>query len=449
MNNEMEAYNKLIQVLDEAIEPLTGEKDQYDNLLNRIGDARFVLLGEASHGTHEFYQSRIEISRQLILKKGFMAIAIEGDWPDVYPIHRFIKGTGADKPEEALEKFKRFPQWMWRNTTIPPFISWLREHNETLSDASQKIGFYGMDLYSLNASIEAVISYLKKVDPDAAEKAKIRYGCFDSLGVDPQTYGYLTKLGIKKNCIKEALDQLLEMQHKSFDYLKENSITDEDAYFYATQNARLVKNAERYYRSMFEGTDPSWNIRDTHMADTINILAEHLEKRFEHPAKIIIWAHNSHLGDARATEMSERGELNLGQLMREQHGREVFSIGFSTYEGHMAAASNWDEAVECKAVVPGMEGSYEALFHDLSQNNFILPLRQDETLEHWLQLPRLQRAIGVIYRPESERYSHYFFTRLTYQFDNVIHFDKTNALQPLDVSKNWNVSSQQPEEMER
>jgi erythromycin esterase-like protein len=406
--------------------------------LEKIGDSRFVLIGESSHGTQEFYQARIEISQQLIEKKGFMAIAIEGDWPDAYRIHRYLHGKGdTNNWEDALCDFKRFPTWMWRNTTLPPFIKWLRSYNDNSASPKNKIGFYGLDLYSLYSSMEAVIHYLSTVDPEAAKQARLRYACFDNLKGDPQTYGYLTSSGIKKSCVKESIDQLLELQHHAFDYVKQDGLASEDEYFYATQNARLVKNAEKYYRSMFEGHVTSWNVRDTHMAETLSVLADHLENRWAKPAKIIVWAHNSHVGDARATEMGAQGEVNIGQLVREQHDADTYLIGFSTHQGSVTAASEWDAPAECKAINPGIDGSYEALFHHIKYKNLLLDLRNKDKLEHYLHLPRLQRAIGVIYKPETERQSHYFFTRLPYQFDSIIHFDQTTAVQPLNINPEW------------
>jgi erythromycin esterase-like protein len=358
-----------------------------------------------------------------------MAVVIEGDWPDTYNIHRYLQGKSSKNNwQDALVNFKRFPTWMWRNKTLPPFLQWLRNYNDNLSP-SQKIGFYGMDLYSLNASMEAVISYLSTVDEEAAKHARLRYGCFDHIKTDPQTYGYLASMGLKKSCVKESVEQFLEIQHHAMNYIQHDG---NDEYFYAAQNARLVKNAEHYYRSMFEGHISSWNIRDQHMAETVNVLADHLENRFHIPAKIIIWAHNSHVGDARATEVSERGEINIGQLLREQHDRGTYLIGFSTNHGTVTAASDWDKPAECKKVNPGLDGSYEKLFHQIFCENFLLNLRGNQEIEHYLHIPRLQRAIGVIYRPETERASHYFFTKLPYQFDSIIHFDKTTAVKSLD-----------------
>ncbi|WED44459.1 erythromycin esterase family protein [Legionella cardiaca] len=426
---------KLIDVLNEAIEPLDSTTDNDATILDKIDDARFVMIGEATHGTSEFYQTRINITRRLIEEKDFMAVAIEGDWPDAYTVHRYIqRKTDFTQPEQALADFRRFPTWMWRNKTMPPFLKWLHNYNRNLPLTGQ-IGFYGLDLYSLNASMQAVISYLMSIDPAAAQRARKRYACFDHSNIDPQTYGYLTNIGIKKSCIDEAIAVLVELQHHAFEYIRQDGITAEDEYFFATQNARVIKDAEVYYRSMFEGRASSWNIRDRHMYETLNTLADHLENRFDRPAKIIIWAHNSHIGDARATEMSEQGEINLGQLVREQHDRNSYSIGFSTYEGFVTAASEWDDPPKRKKIIPGFESSYEELFHQLKFDDFLLDLKNNEHLEHYLKIPRLQRAIGVIYRPETERLSHYFFTHLTYQFDSIIHFDKTNAVIPLDVSR--------------
>jgi len=429
-----DAHQHLINTLNEAAEPLDAKQSQYSDLLEKIGDARFVLIGEASHGTREFYQTRIDITRQLIQEKGFMAVAVEGDWPDSYAINRYVKGLGnKEDSRQALAGFTRFPAWMWRNATIPPFIEWLRNHNDALSAPDHKIGYYGLDLYSMHASMNAVIDYLNKVDPEAAARARVRYECFDHMNIDPQSYGYLINSGVKKACIKETIEQMLDMQRHAFEYVKQDGMAAADEYFYAMQNARVVKDAEEYYRSMFEGQVMSWNLRDHHMAETITILEDHLEKRFKKPAKIIIWAHNSHVGDARATEMSERGEFNLGQLIRERHEMDTYLIGFSTYAGTVTAASNWDAPAECKTVMPGLVGSYEDLFHQLNYQQFSLDLRNNEKLRYYLQIPRLYRAIGVIYRPETERDSHYFFTRLPFQYDSIIHLDNTTAVQPLDA----------------
>lgn len=423
------AYQHLLATIKDNSKLLSLKNNNFDSLLESIGDARFVLMGEESHGTYEFYQARIEITQQLIEKKGFMAVAVEGDWPDVYKIHRYIQGKGDQANwQSALEGFKRFPTWMWRNETMVPFLQWLRQWND--SSVKQKIGFYGLDLYSLQTSMEAVIKYLESIDPKEAELARRRYACFDHLKIDPQSYGYLTSAGLKKSCVKESVEQFLKMQEHAIDYVKQDGQKD-DEYFYATQNARLVKNAEKYYRSMYEGHVASWNIRDTHMAETLNVIADHLENIFAKSAKIVVWAHNSHIGDARATEAGERDEINIGQLVREQHDNNAYLIGFSTYTGTVTAANDWDEPYECKSVNPALDSSYEHVFHDTHNQNFLLNLRGNSQLEHFLQLPRLERAIGVIYRPDTERQSHYFFARMPYQFDSIIHFDITTAVKPL------------------
>ncbi len=386
-----------------------------DILMEDIGDAQFVLMGEASHGTQEFYQTRMQLSQRLIEEKGFMAIAIEGDWPDVHALHQYIHGNIS--LHKAYEAFQRFPNWMWANDCLKPFYEWLKQHNSTTINT---VGIYGMDLYSLQRSIHALVSYLENHHPELAIIAKEQYACFDCIHVDPQTYGYITSQHIKKSCVNEVIRAFSEIQHHALQF----SDTD---YFFQLQNARLIQHAEEYYRAMFQDHISSWNIRDRHMAETIHCLAEHLQNKHQKPAKIIIWAHNSHLGDARATELSEKGEINLGQLIREQH-LKTYSIGFSTYEGTVTAAQDWDGPHKTKIINPGLHGSYEHLFHELQYPNFILPLRNKPRLDHLLSIQRLQRAIGVIYRPESERMSHYFFTRLPYQFDCIIHFDKTNAL---------------------
>lgn len=445
------AQDHLIQQLNSNIVSIKSDQD-YDALIDRIADANYVLLGEETHGTLEFYRTRMLLSQKLIAEKGFMAVAIEGDWPDTFQVHRYINGdTKITSAEAALTAFKRFPTWMWRNKTIVSFISWLKEYNlklKTPSDVSSSvsantsakhlkntIGFYGLDIYSLYTSIDAVIRYLNKTDPDAAQRAMERYACFDHVKPDPQNYGYLTSLGIKKNCIKEAIDELIDLQNDAYHLLKKNNDVAADEYFHIVQNARVIKNAENYYRVMFEDHHSSWNVRDSHMAETIDVLKDHLENKWQRPAKIIIWAHNSHVGDARATEMGSKGELNIGQLVREKYGHHAYLIGFSTYNGTVIAADNWGEQPKCKTVTPGLAGSYEALFHDLRYKQFYLNLKDDPRLEQHLQIPRLQRAIGVIYRPETERTSHYYFTRLPNQFDIIIHIDQTTALSPLDISE--------------
>ena len=399
-------------------------------LLGAIGDARLVLIGEATHGTHEFYRTRAELTKALISTKGFNLVAVEADWPDAYRVNRWVRhATDETDAEAALGDFTRFPRWMWRNRDVVEFIQWLRTHN-THHPPSSRAGFYGLDLYSLHASVEAVLVYLRKVDPDGAERARYRYGCFEDFGDDPQAYGYAANIGLSRSCEDDVVAQLLDLRRRAADYASRDGRIAADEYFFAEQNARLVRNAEEYYRAMFGGRVESWNLRDTHMMETLEALLAHVHQTSGH-ARAVIWAHNSHLGDERATYMGEMGELNLGQLVRQKHGSQAFLVGFTTHTGTVTAASNWDEPAQRKRVRPSMDGSYERLFHDAGMERFLLLLREGATREA-LRHARLERAIGVIYRPESERLSHYFRARLPEQFDAVLHIDETSALEPLE-----------------
>ena len=426
----------IADLLSDAAEPLAGSPEDYDSLVDLVGDARFVLLGEASHGTHEFYRERAQITKRLIYQRGFNAVAVEADWPDAYRINRFIHGVSADIDSvEALSGFKRFPQWMWRNADVLDFVGWLREHNDEQALVDRKCGFYGLDLYSLHASIEAVLDYLKKVDPEAAKRARENYSCFEHFGKEIQTYGYAAGFGLTPTCENAVVKELVELRRKAMDYLQRDGQVAADAYFCAEQNARVVRNAEEYYRNMFRRDISSWNLRDTHMMESLILLADHLDKSGA-PGKIVVWAHNSHLGDARATQMSDRGEFNLGQLVRQRFKKEAVLIGFTTYEGTVTAASDWDGPAERKNVRPGHPDSYEALFHDVDLPRFYLNLRQPDLAPH-LRAERLERAIGVIYRPDTELVSHYFNARLSDQFDAVLHFDHTRAVEPLERTAEW------------
>jgi erythromycin esterase-like protein len=351
-------------------------------------------------------------------------------------VNRFVRGFNDDSnAAEALAGFKRFPQCMWRNTVVLNFVNWLRSHNVVLGNESSRAGFYGIDLYSLGSSMRAVLDYLDKTDSDAAKRARYRYSCLEDFHEDPQAYGYAASFDLGKSCEDQVIQQLIELRGQAADYAKRDGRVAQDEYFYAEQNARLVKNAERYYRTMFEGSVPSWNLRDEHMADTIDALIHYLDRHATasgQKAKIVVWAHNSHLGDASATEMSERGEWNVGQLVSERWGDEGCSIGFSTYTGTVTAADNWDEPAQTMRVKPGMTGSFEELFHDVGAANFLLRMRDAGELRPQLRDPRPQRAIGVIYRPRTERLSHYFHACLAEQFDAMIHLDETTALAPLD-----------------
>jgi erythromycin esterase-like protein/predicted phosphoribosyltransferase len=415
---------------------LNEEFRDYDGLIRAIASARVVLLGEASHGTHEFYRERAFITERLIAEAGFSAVAVEADWPDAYRVNRYVRGASEDASAvDALGDFSRFPTWMWRNTDVVAFVEWLRAHNDT-QPVDRRAGFYGIDLYSLRTSIQAVLEYLSKVDPAAARVARARYACFDHFGDELQSYGLATESQLADSCEQQAVSQLVDLQRRRAEYASRDGRIARDDFFYAEQNARLVRDAEQYYRTMFRGRHESWNLRDRHMADTLGDLLRFLDQSGSQ-SRVIVWAHNSHLGDARATEMGEHGELNVGQLVRERFGTDAVLVGFTTYTGTVTAASDWDEPAQRKTVRPGLAGSYERLLHDTGIPRFILPLRDDARLSRALASRRLERAIGVIYRPDTERTSHYFHARLANQFDFVLHFDRTTALEPLERTAGW------------
>ena len=424
------------QTLRQVLHPLSGGERDHDALLSLIGDARFVLIGEASHGTHEFYRERALITQRLIAEKGFRAVAVEGDWPDSYRVNRYVRAMSDDaSAEDALAGFKRFPTWMWRNTVVTEFVDWLRDFNDTRS-AGERAGFYGLDLYSLHGSMSAVLQYLHGVDPSVARRARERYACFDQFGTDSQVYGLMAGLGTSKGCEREVIAMLVDLRRRRAALPAAGRMAGEEA-FDAEQNARLVMNAEAYYRSMYLSDVSSWNLRDRHMMETLNELEHHLRREAGARPKIVLWAHNSHLGDARATEMGRRGELNLGQLVRERHGADAVLVGLATHTGSVTAASEWDGPAERKLVVPSRRDSYEGLMHEVGMQRFMLPLRGGRGAS-LLSAPRLQRAIGVIYRPDTERQSHYYFARLAQQFDALIHIDQTRAVAPLVPDAEWN-----------
>jgi erythromycin esterase-like protein len=419
------------EAIAEFARPLRGTRDDYDPILDLVADARVVLLGEASHGTYEFYHERARITRRLIQELDFSAVAIEGDWPDAYRVNRYVRAQGTDADaDEALAGFKRFPAWMWRNTEVLGFVRWLRAHNDGVRGREPETGFFGLDLYSLHASMEAVLAYLDRVDPAAATRARSRYGCFKLFGTDPQHYGHAASLDLSRSCEDEVVGQLLDLQEQRNHLISRAGLLAQDEHFQAEQNARLVQAAEQYYRTMFRGQVASWNLRDTHMADTLDALLRHLDGQVGR-AKLVVWAHNSHVGDARATEMADAGELNLGQLARQRHEEAVVNVGFSTYQGTVTAATDWGEPAARRRVVPGLPGSYEELLHEAGLPQMLIDFRQEQAAEV-LHPERLQRAIGVIYRPETERRSHYFFAHLADQFDAVIHCDESRALEPLE-----------------
>jgi erythromycin esterase-like protein len=416
----------LPQMIAVAAEPLPDFSDPaFGALFDRFAERRVVLLGEASHGTSEFYQARAAITRHLIAHHGFTIVGVEADWPDAarvdhYVRHRAGERGGTEKP------FQRFPTWMWRNTDIQALIHWMHDHNGRIAAIEERAGFYGLDIYNMSGSIGAVLDYLDRVDPEAAAVARERYGCLTPWQSDPATYGRAALSRGYAQCEAAVIEQCQSLLRKELDYAQEGG----DDFLDAAQNARLIASAERYYRIMYYGGAESWNLRDTHMFETLENL---LEARGP-DAKAIVWAHNSHIGDARHTDMgATRDELNIGQLCRERFGSGVALIGFGTHGGTVAAATDWDGDMEVKRVNPSRADSYERLFHDSGPSRFLLDLTpgRHEMLRRSLSEPRLERFIGVIYRPETELWSHYSQANIAEQFDAFVWFDETRAVTPL------------------
>lgn len=413
----------IARLIAEAAEALPDFDDPaFAHLFDRFAQAKVVLLGEASHGTSEFYRARAAITRRLVEAHGFNIVAVEADWPDAASLDRYVRDRPA--PAHAEPPFRRFPTWMWRNTDVETFIEGLRSWNGD-RPLEQRTGFYGLDLYNLSASIRAVLDYLDKVDPEAAQIARQRYGCLTPWAREPQAYGRMALTTGYAKCEAGVIRMLKEMLDRRLEYARH----DGDLFLDATQNARLVKDAEAYYRAMYYGAAESWNLRDTHMFDTLCALLD-----AKPGAKAVVWAHNSHIGDASKTEMGTvRGELNIGQLCRERFGADAALIGFGCDSGTVACASDWDQPMEIKAVNPSRPDSYERLAHDAGIDRFLLDLREGvhPALRQRLMDPRLERFIGVIYRPETERWSHYSECVLPQQFDAYVWFDKGTAVTPL------------------
>jgi erythromycin esterase-like protein len=420
---KLENRRALAHLLRETAEPFDDlEKAELGPLLERIGDARVVLLGEATHGTSEFYRMRARITRELIEKKGFTLVAAEADWPDAAALDRWVRHEEPRRAEGAI--FARFPTWMWGNTDVRELVDWLRDHNAGVAPERQ-VGFHGLDLYSLYRSIGEVVRYLDRVDPEAAEIARLRYGCLTPWSHDPALYGRAALTRRHALCEQDVVSMLVDLLKKRIDY----ETRDGRSFFDAAQNARVVANAERYYRIMYYGSRDSWNLRDHHMFDTLQSLLA-----FRGPeSKAVVWAHNSHLGNAAATEMGARGETNIGELARNAYGPRAFSVGFGTDHGTVAAATDWDGRMEVKRVRPALPESYESLCHDSEVPAFFLHLRDPArpAVREELMEPRLERAIGVIYRPETELQSHYFQAILPAQFDEYAWIDETSAVTPL------------------
>ena len=412
------------ELIEDAAEPFNNpESADLSPLLERIGDARIVLIGEASHGTSEFYRLREQITRELIQKKGFNIVSLEADWPDAAHIDRFVRNTDISLPED--EPFTRFPTWMWNNGEVLRFVKWLKTFNEGKSEIDEKTGVYGLDFYSMYSSVKAIIDYLEDIDPNLAETARNRYGCLMPYENDPARYGAAAMSDRYKKCEKDVTEMLYEILKHRVEAVKK----DGARYYNALQNARLVANAEKYYRSMYLGAQSSWNLRDSHMFDTLKSLLNHRG----YGSKAVVWAHNSHIGNANATEMGARGEHNIGQLAKEEFGDKAFNIGFGTDHGTVAAAHDWGGKMNVMNVRPSPEGTIENLMHHVKHDNFFLPLHKKghEKLTEKLEESRLERAIGVIYRPQTEMQSHYFQASLPNQFDEYIWFDETRAINPL------------------
>jgi erythromycin esterase-like protein len=407
-------------------EPLPGidDADAFGAVFDRFADAKVVLLGEATHGTAEFYRARAAITRRLVERHGFTIVAVEADWPDAARIDAYVRHRPI-KPMDD-DTFARFPTWMWRNTDVADFVNWLREHNRGLPE-KRRVEFRGLDVYSLNASIGEVLAYLDKVDPETARAARGRYGCLSPWQADPARYGRAVATGQKRSCDEALLRQLQDLLDKRLDYLRGGDGAED--FFDAVQNARTVHQAEHYYRIMYEGATESWNLRDRHMFDTLQRL---LERRSE-GAKAVIWAHNSHIGNAAATAMGWQGEFNIGELCRTAYRDEAVLIGLSTDRGTVAAASDWDEPMEVMTVRPARPDSHERVFRDTGLRRFLADWRPESRrdLRQILGSARLERAIGVVYRPETELYSHYFEACLSEQFDALLWFDETRAVTPL------------------
>jgi protein-L-isoaspartate(D-aspartate) O-methyltransferase len=417
----------LVRLVRECAEPLGDlEPESLAPLLDRIGNARVVLLGECTHGSAEFYRFRDRLTRELVRKKGFTIVALEADWPDAAQLDRWVRhrSPAADSPRA----FDRFPPWMWRNGEVVECTDWLRAWNADRPDPATQTRVVGLDLYSLHTSIAAVLRYLDDVDPEAAAVARHRYGCLTPWEREPAMYGHAALTGRYRSCESPVVEMLRDLLERRVDY----ATRDGERFLDAAQNARLVANAEKYYRVMYYGGAAGWNQRDRHMFDTLAALLE-----ADGPdARAVVWAHNSHIGNAAATEMAARGEFNLGQLCRERFGREAFLLGLGTHHGVVAAADDWDGPMRHKAVRPARDDSYESLLHASAHAACLLPLGASAhpDLRVELRTPRLERLIGVIYRPETERQSHYVEAVLPEQFDEYAWFDETRAVSPLPAA---------------
>lgn len=422
-----------VELIRAAAIPITGAATDYDSLMARIGDARFVLLGEATHGTQEFYHERARITQRLIQEKGFSGVAIEGEWPDAQGVHRFIRNDGGPATaEDALRGFTSgFPEWMWANTAVRDLVVWMRQYN-TGRAAEQQVGFYGLDVYSLFESADSVITYLARSDPAAAARARARYACLLPYRGSPEQYAAAAGGNAEESCEDETTAQVQEMEQL---FARGGGDTRaQDERFSALQNARIAAGGEAYWRAQWEGGPAGWNARDRHMAMTLEHLVDHLAASGRTP-KIVVWAHNTHSGDARLTSMGQGGEWNVGQLMRIAYEGESILVGFTTYQGTVLAAEGWDEPGRVRRLNPALPESFSALFHRTGLPAFLLTFRGREELSRAMGEPRLERAVGVVYMPRTERQSHYFTAMMSRQFDAVIHVDSSTAVTPLPIRR--------------
>lgn len=440
-----------IKILREYAEPLNEAGDDYASLIHIAEGAKIVMLGESTHGTHEFYRERAQISKLLISKLGFNGIAIEGDWPDAWRVHRYVTADARSEfddkdAENSLRGFTRFPSWLWANADMVNLIGWLRDENDQRkSKQREAVGFYGLDLYSMFKSTHEVITYLDKIDSDAAERARQRFACLTHYGSDSQKYSYNIGVGLSPSCEDTVAAQLADLLKSALIYRKHNGgFRGIEEFFNAEQNNRLVAAAEHYYRSLMKPGFSSWNLRDRHMLETIERIMEH-NRRLGHDTKLIVWAHNSHVGDARATDRANHGEISLGQIAREAFGPDVLSIGFTTASGTVLAAKSWNDQPIRETVRIPREGSYESLFQRANIRRFFLDMREENEARKALTIPMMTRAIGVIYRPENERLSHYYTTCFPRQFDAVIHIDQTRAVEPVEHLDSWAHGTEAPE----
>ncbi|MCU7834800.1 MAG: erythromycin esterase family protein [gamma proteobacterium symbiont of Taylorina sp.] len=413
-----------MDLLRQSVIPLNSLDDSEDIILH-IGQKPLVLIGDSTHGTHEFYQQRINISKRLIQEKNFKLVVLEGDWPNVYTLNQYIQSQTSLSARQVLHSSNPDAVWLWNNVEMLNFIVWLKKYNENLPAGEQKVSVHGMDIYSFNQSREQLIDYLQLFSSQAAQQAYQRYQCFALFNNNLHRYGKAVRRDQSLSCEKAVIEQYLDFSDCRYPCPEQYKSIDDDGFFYAQQNARVMKNTEKSFRLQywFDDDTVSWNQRDRHMMESLLASADHLNK-----PKTIIWAHNSHTGDARATEMADRAQLNIGQLLRQTFGEQMFSIGMLTYSGKVMAADDWNLPAKIKRLLAAHPYSNEALFHQLAIPHFVLYLHQSADLSQYLNQSRLQRHVGVVYRPDDEMDSHYSYTHLADQFDAIIFIDSSSGL---------------------